>query len=59
MKKKGQIKFIKGYPVRIRAVYSHQASVRHDVFLFQSKKKRREGCILRINFCLLKGAVMA
>jgi hypothetical protein len=27
--------------------------------LFQSKKKRREGCILRINFCLLTGAVMA
>ena len=59
MKKKEQIKFIKGNPVRIRAVYSHQASVRHDVFCFKVKKKRREGCILRINFCLLTGAVMA
>ena len=58
-KKKEQIKFIKGNPVRIRAVYSHQASVRHDVFCFKVKKKRREGCILRINFCLLTGAVMA
>lgn len=43
MKKKEQIKlFIKGNPVRIRAVYSHQASVRHDVYLFQSKKKKGE-----------------
>jgi hypothetical protein len=41
--KKEQIKFIKGNPVRIRAVYSHQASVRHDVFCFKVKKKGEKG----------------